>query len=177
VVGVIAQVYYPKHLARRDQDALFGELATLLAVAALGIFVVALPFCRGTLGHVFPKFAGADASTAALLVSGVPLALATWMLPLLIASARHPWREASLIFITSIIVLLLLMLAGHARAGIAGQAWGCTISATLTYMVICALAAKRRFISMRALAALSVIIVLSVGAGAIEWHAMFGAAL
>jgi O-antigen/teichoic acid export membrane protein len=130
LVGAVSQTYYPKHLSNRNDRALSRELIILL-VAATGGCLLADLFCRFLIGAIFPRFASADACTVVILFSGIPLAISSWLIPLVIARSTHPLGEAFFLFGTSIACLYGLMKIANAYAGIEGQAWACVPPAML----------------------------------------------
>jgi O-antigen/teichoic acid export membrane protein len=127
IIVVVAPAYYPRHLAVRNTAALNRELNRLLVVLTVGVLVGGL-CCRFGLELLFPQFRDAASSTAVMLMSGVPLGLCAWLIPLVIARSRRPWSEGIVMFSVSLIGLFVLM---HvcAPAGILGQAWACLPSA------------------------------------------------
>jgi hypothetical protein len=127
IIVVVVPAYYPRHLATRNTAALNRELTRLLAVLTLGVLVGGL-CCRFGLGLLFPHFRDAASSTAVMLMSGLPLGLSAWLIPLVIARSRRPLSEGIVMFSVSLIGLFVLM---HicASAGILGQTWACLPSA------------------------------------------------
>jgi hypothetical protein len=123
LVAVVAPAYYPRHLAAGNTAALNRELHRLLALLTAGCLTGGM-FCRFGLSLLFPKFHLASQSTDVILISGIPLGLCTWLIPLVIARSRNPWKEGLLMFGVSITCLFALMHAGG-RFGIVGQAWAC----------------------------------------------------
>jgi O-antigen/teichoic acid export membrane protein len=127
VFALVAQAYYPRHLATTNKAILYRELALLLVIIAAGSLAGML-FCRFGLRLIFPRFEGGGSAAAVLLISGVPMCLCAWLVPLVIARSDRPWREALIMFGVAFIVLYAMMHLGN-RAGIVGQAWGCLPSA------------------------------------------------
>jgi O-antigen/teichoic acid export membrane protein len=131
VLSTVGQVHYPKHLAGAGEEgaqARLGlELLRLLAVASAGTLAGVLA-CRYAIPVVFPKFAAAAEPSAALMASGIPLGLAGWLMPLVVAASGRPWRDAVAVFAVSFAVLGAGMAGGDALAGIVGQAWGCALT-------------------------------------------------
>jgi O-antigen/teichoic acid export membrane protein len=175
-VGVIsagAQVYYPRHLMLRDQRKLLNQMLVLLALASVGI-MVAIVLCRFELSTVFPKFAAADRSTAMILVSAIPICLAAWVLPIVIATAERPWVEAVIVFGGSILVLLGCMWVGDDLGGIVGQAVGCTLSAGTLLAAMLFLLHKHKMLHMRGASVLLGLATLAMAVCCAEWHYLFG---
>jgi O-antigen/teichoic acid export membrane protein len=121
IIVVVAPAYYPRHLRAKDTAALNRELNRLLVVLTVGVLVGGLCSHFG-LGLLFPQFRDAASSTAVMLMSGLPLGLCAWLIPLVIARSRRPWLEGIVMFSVSLIGLFVLMHIG-APAGILGQAW------------------------------------------------------
>jgi hypothetical protein len=128
MISTIAQAYYPRHLAASRPAELFGELWRLVTLAMIGVLLGCV-ICGLGFGRVFPRFVGAEACTAALLITGVPLSLCAWLMPLIIARSRRPLRDTTTIFPACLVTLFVCMLKGQA-VGIEGLAWGC-LPATL----------------------------------------------
>jgi hypothetical protein len=130
LIALVASVYYPRHLATRNVAALRMQLLLLLIVVTAGVLGGTL-FCRFGLGLLFPHFRAASSATAVILISGVPLCLCTWQMPIVIALSRRPWREGILLFSISLTSLFVLMRIG-AQMGLVGQAWASIPPATAT---------------------------------------------
>lgn len=128
LLATVAQVHYPRHLAGAGEPgapAFLGRESQRLLAAALLATAGGLLFCRFAVAPLFPQFAAAAAPSAALTASGVPLGLAAWLMPLVIATSRKPWRDAATMFSVALGVLGGAMAAGAFAGGIVGQAWGC----------------------------------------------------
>jgi hypothetical protein len=178
-VGVIsagAQVYYPRHLMLRNQRALLNQMFVLLALASLGI-MVAIVLCRFELSAMFPKFAAADRSTAMILISGIPICLIAWVLPIIIATAERPWVEALIVLGGSIVVLLGCMWLGDDRDGIVGQAVGCTFSAGTLLATMLFLMHKHKMLHLRRASILLASTTLAMALCYAEWQYLFGCAM
>lgn len=128
VVTAISQVYYPRHLTNSNQYALLREMIILFVLASMGV-LLSSPLCYYGVALAFPKFAGAAASTAAILIGAIPIALVAWIIPMIIALSARPIREATITVAGSIALLLVLMWAGNHFASIIGESWGCALSA------------------------------------------------
>lgn len=145
VLSTVGQVHYPKHLALAGeggaQARLGRELLCLLGVAAVGTLAGVLA-CRYAVPALFPKFAAAAEPSAALMASGIPLGLVGWLMPLVVAISRRPWRDAGMVFSASIAVLGVAMAVGDALGGILGQAWGCVLASLVPGVMQVALLAR-----------------------------------
>ena len=96
IVSTIAQVYYPKLLSR-VLSSKPGDCSRTVELQALSITlalagVAGLAILRGTdlIGVFFPRYQEAGASTVVLAISCLPLALATWLIPICIATSASP---------------------------------------------------------------------------------------
>lgn len=121
LIAVIGQAYYPRHLANRDKSVLYRELIILTIILTGGVLVGEL-FCRFVLGLVFPRFNDAASTAAIILLTGIPLSLCAWLVPLVISKSERPWREALIMFGVCLASLYGLMSLGS-HSGIQGQAW------------------------------------------------------
>ena len=146
IVSTIAQVYYPKLLSRVVEA---GRL--LPHVRAAGIVdhpgpaaVAGLAILRGTdlIGVFFPRYQEAGASTVVLAISCLPLALATWLIPICIATSVSPKRDAARLFIPAYAALVAAMMVGHVLGGTEGLAWGCVLAGLI--LLSCVLSHLRR---------------------------------
>lgn len=129
LIAVIAPAYYPRHLKTENTALLGRELYRLLIGLAVGVLGGEV-WCHFGLSLLFPKFSTASTTTAVILISGIPLGLCMWLVPLVIARSSRPWREGALMFGTSLMCQFALMNFGS-RFGIVGQAWACIPSAIL----------------------------------------------
>jgi beta-glucanase (GH16 family) len=141
-VGVIAnvsQVRYPRIVAlvapSSDSAArmIVSDIFRLSVAAAVAIALF-IPVSERSIGLLFPRFAAAAHSAVALAVSGVPLALVAWTLPVSISLSRRPWTDAARVFGLPLLLLAPAMWLGEKAAGLEGQAWGSTFD-------VCVLAA------------------------------------
>src|SRR5437763_764450 len=94
----------------------------LVLLVLTGGTVVGIMFCRFALGLVFHRYTDAASVVGIILLSGVPLCLLAWIIPVAIAKSQHPWREALISVVLSSLVLFGLMFVGS-YDGIEGQAW------------------------------------------------------
>lgn len=138
VLASVGQVHYPKHLAGAGEDGaqarLGRELRRLVGVASAGTLAGVL-LCFYGVPAIFPHFAAAAAPSAALMASGVPLGLAVWLVPLVLAGSGRPWGDAAALFAWSFVALVAGMVAGDAAAEIIGQSWGCALAAVVPVAV------------------------------------------
>lgn len=171
VITLVAQSYYPRHLTIMDRAALYRELRHLLTLITGGT-IVGLLFCRLGLGLIFPQFSGAASSSAVLLISGVPLCLSTWLIPLVIARSERPWLE-SLIMFGIVLSSLYAMMQLGSRYGIVGQAWGCIPPALVMLGLQLHLVAYNKFLLPAAALRLWGSSVLACGLVGAVWYVTF----
>jgi O-antigen/teichoic acid export membrane protein len=137
IVSTTAQVYYPKLLSRVLSSPP-GECSRTIELQALGITlalaaVAVFAILTGTelTALVFPRYQDAAASTIILAISCLPLALATWLIPISIATSLTPRRDAARLFLPAYVALLAAMVVGHLLAGTEGLAWGCVVAGVI----------------------------------------------
>ena len=136
VISNISQVRYPRVIVNLTASPSAGAKAVatdilwLSALAAAAV-AVAIPFAAHGIEAVFPRFSAAAPSALALAVSGVPLAVVAWTLPLCISLSHRPWRDALAVFGPPLLLLAPAMWVGERTAGLVGQAWGSTLDAWL----------------------------------------------
>ena len=148
IVSTIAQVYYPKLLSR-ILSSKPGDCSRTIELQALSITlalaaVAGLAILRGTdlIGVFFPLYQEAGASTVVLAISCLPLALATWLIPICIATSVSPKRDATRLFVPAYAALVAAMILGHVLVGTEGLAWGCVLAGLI--LLSCVLSHLRR---------------------------------
>ena len=156
----IGQVYYPKHLTGTAPHRLARELLWVAAVIVIGI-TVGQVFCRYGLPLMFPHFAAASLSSAVILLTGLPLCLAAWITPIVIARSSRPWCHSSSIFGTSLVVLYASIYYS-ASYGIVGQSLACLPSAVLLLFGELLLLRRMGFISRDDIVSLAVALILGL---------------
>jgi O-antigen/teichoic acid export membrane protein len=171
IIVVVAPAYYPRHLASNNRAPLSRELTRLLAVLIIGVLVGEL-YCRFGLGLLFPQFRSAASSTAIMLVSGVPLGICAWLIPLVIARSRRPWSEGIVMFGVSLIGLFVLMHIG-ARAGIVGEAWACLPSVILLLSMLLYLTAQAQLLARKQAMDVWLGMVTAVAVSGVVWYVAF----
>lgn len=134
LISTIAQVYYPRLLGRMLSAPAGAcsraiELQAVLLTAALTVVAfVAIGSATGLIALVFPRYQDAAPSTVVLAISCIPLALATWLVPICIALSASPKRDAVRMFLPAFGMLFAAMAGGHMLAGTEGLAWGCVLA-------------------------------------------------
>lgn len=137
VMATIAQVRYPKMLARMDgrmpeRDSAIVERELLLVTVGLGIIgVVAVLVAERVIDLAFPAYDAATPAAIALAVACVPLGTMVWLVPMIIVRSASPGLDAMKLAAVGIGTLTVCMAAGNYFAGIDGQAWGNAIAALL----------------------------------------------
>lgn len=119
-VSTVSQTFYPRHLNRLNTRALARELLLLCGVTALGC-LCSLVVCRYGLRGMFPHYTEAVPSTAAVILSGIPLCVNAWIVPLVIARSPTPIQDGSISFGLSLVLLYGLMRLMGSWSGINGQ--------------------------------------------------------
>lgn len=139
-VATVSQLYYPR--ISRQMAAGQGRprqvVAAMVALAGgvgLAVAVADLALAR-IMAVVFPTYLPAVAATRFMLVSALPLALVSCLLPLLLAVGRTPWRDCVFLFGAGFAALAAGILGGDRMAGIAGQAIGCCPAALVLFAVL-----------------------------------------
>ncbi|WP_267359197.1 MULTISPECIES: family 16 glycosylhydrolase [unclassified Methylobacterium] len=133
LLGTVAQVRYPTILARvavgRKGDAagLIEREASLLGIALSAAVACAIPILPPAIDLVFPGYQATTGATMILAVSCVPLGIACWFVPILVALSPSPASDAVRTLAGGFAVLAAGMAAGNALGGIEGQAWGCVV--------------------------------------------------
>ncbi|WP_210485157.1 family 16 glycosylhydrolase [Microvirga antarctica] len=133
MISTIAQVYYPKLLARIVRSpagacsrAIEGQSLALGGLLT-GVSVLAIVAAPGLIPWLFPQYGSATASTVILSISCLPMGLVAWLVPLSIALSKTPKRDAVRIFVPAVLVLVVAMAAGQSILETEGLAWGCVI--------------------------------------------------
>jgi O-antigen/teichoic acid export membrane protein len=177
VLSTVGQVHYPKHrtgAGGADAEARLGrELLHLLGVATAGT-LAGVVACRYAIPLVFPKFVAAAEPSAALMISGVPLSLASWLIPLVIASSRRPWTDATAVFVLSAATLGGAMAAGDTLGSVVGQAWGCTATSPVPVVVLLALLVRASLLSLATAARVLGVTVASMSVNTLAWVCLDG---
>lgn len=131
ILLAVAQVRYPAVLAGArlgpcPRRAMATAREAVLLAAALGVAVAcAIPLAGPVIDRVFPYYRGGEIATAILAISCVPVGIAAWYMPVVVALVRAPIAEAFLVLGGAFVALGLGMTFGDAWSGIVGQAWGC----------------------------------------------------
>ena len=134
-VGALSQFYYPKVVTRFVAGGAFSVSRTLtldfcrLALAitlptALGI--VAAPF---GIELIYAQFVGSEGVLQLLAVAIPSLVLASWVMPLSLATGARPWIEGLVIYPSCLTILILVTYEAWQIAGAHGAAYGLALSA------------------------------------------------
>lgn len=130
VMAAIAQVRYPKMLARMSgqslqKDSAVVEREVFVVTLALGLVALCAVFAsERVIATIFPAYTEAVPATIALAVSCVSLGAMVWIVPMIIVRSRSPGLDSLKLFAVGFGTLLVAMTIGNSLAGIAGQAWG-----------------------------------------------------
>lgn len=131
MISTIAQVYYPKvlariaHVAPRACSSTIERQALSLSLALTLVALIAIVATDKVIAHLFPHFERAAPATIAMAVSCISLGVAAWLTPLVIALSHSPVRDAVLTLGPAFLILPPAMAIGSSFAGIEGQAWAC----------------------------------------------------
>lgn len=134
-VGITADVRYPYWLGRLAADGKYAcsvgiaREAGILAIAVVAAVAALVPLAPRLLHLLFPGYGAALSPLLALACSGVPLAVVAWFLPVVIAMAARPVRDAAIVFVPATLVLVIVMIVGERLGGVEGQAWSYAASA------------------------------------------------
>jgi O-antigen/teichoic acid export membrane protein len=173
VISLVAPAFYPRYLASLQKGALSRELFCLLGIVTVGV-LAADTFCRFGLSVLFPHFSSAASSTAVILISGIPLCLCAWLIPLVIAKSLRPWREGFFMFGSSLLLLLVSMYLGG-EAGLNGQAWASVLPAMALFAMHLHLTVRADLLTRSNAYALAISAGLASMSCAVVWHFMFNA--
>ncbi len=169
VMITITQVHYPKHLLTPDQPRLAREIRWLLLLTGSGV-VVGIAGCRYIMPIIFPAFAAGTATTAAILLTAIPLNICGWLMPLVVAKANNAWRDASKMLGTGILLLTSGMMIGGSGSGLA---WGCLPSAVVLFVMYLRHLVHSGLLDARTTNFLMLGSGLIIMLGGIEWHMLF----
>jgi O-antigen/teichoic acid export membrane protein len=176
VVATAVQVYYPRHLSMQNHRRLLCEMMVLMVLAMTGIASVTVLF-RFQLATVFPKFADAGLACTAVLISGIPIALIAWLLPLVIATTDRPVFESASVFGGSTLVLVGAMWPADRWDGIVGQSWACTLSAYVLLNFVLILSRRHDILKRSHVVLIQGATLVAMAACALLRVALFGGSL
>ena len=136
LIANISQIRYPQILRAASRSLplasrMMARDLMLLSLLVAGVTGVAIAYADPLIGYLFPSYYPALAASLAVSLSGLPLALVGWTLPLTMSLSRHILRDAGLLFGPVLITLLPMMGLGQYLGGIEGQAWALVVNAAL----------------------------------------------
>jgi beta-glucanase (GH16 family) len=102
--------------------------SVVLTIALAMVAFIAIASAADLIGAVFPRYQEAAPLTIILAISCIPLALATWLVPVCIAVSTAPRWDAFRMFFPALAMLIVAMKFGHFLAGLDGLAWGCVLA-------------------------------------------------
>jgi hypothetical protein len=165
-INIASNVYYPKLAGQIGTTPPYTLSARLVrdltmvclcgGVCCLGAIVL-LPI---VVEVAYPRFAEALPAARSLLVSGPPMVLASWLMPVIIAAGKRPWRDACIVYPASLLAVASGIFVGHAAAGMTGAALG-SVAGTLVCPTLQLLVLRRSAV-MRPSHAATVVLVLAI---------------
>lgn len=168
LIANISQIRYPTILseASRSHDTAARMLARDLLILSLVVCVLiagAMLYAGALIDLLFPRYHEALVASLILSLSGLPLALVGWTLPLTISLSRHVIRDAVALFAPVLVTLYPMMLHGEHAGGIEGQAWALVLNAlvlaSLQLLMLCKTGLMSRITSMNSMALLMLVLV------------------
>jgi hypothetical protein len=172
VLSNVGATYYPRHLSERNPPRLCHELCVLIGLLAGGA-LAGVPACYFLLAYVFPHFDGAQSITAAVGFSAVPLGLAVWVVPMVMATSLRPIRDGVIICGSGMALQATLMVLLAHVAGLTGQAWACVPTAVSLLGVLLKRVVEHRLLTARAAIAIWMATVVLEMAYAVIWEAVW----
>lgn len=167
--GTIAQAYYPKlsaeayaaepfALSRRVvADAL--KLAAVISVlSTIGVMLVKLvvPF-------VYAAYAPAVPALKIFLVAGIPMIMASWLMPIAMSARTRPSREIFIVYLLAIATLWAGTVIGFRTTGLEGVGIGVIVASYVMLGGQAVLLRRSRVLSIRDAARLVVMVLLLSG--------------
>lgn len=167
--GTIAQAYYPKLSAeayvaepfalspRVVGDAL--KLAALISLlSAIGVLAA-----RPVVPVVYPAYTAAVPALKVFLVAGIPMIVASWLMPIAMSARTRPSREIAAVYLFAIGSLWLGTRYGYIMGGLEGVGVGVTVASFVMLGGQMILLRRSRVLGLRAGARLlAVVLVLSL---------------
>ena len=136
LIANISQMRYPQILRAASQSLphasrMMARDLLMLSLLVAVMTAVAIASAERLIEHLFPHYYPALAASLAVSLSGLPLALVGWTLPLTMSLSRHILRDAGLLFGPALLCLAPMMALGQHLGGIEGQAWALVANAAL----------------------------------------------
>lgn len=137
MMGGMAQLWYPRLARRRAGGEVLAVSRRVLRDLAVLIFGMGAVSVAGvTLGPwliavFYPKFM-ASKDVIEVMLAGIPaFVVATWLMPLSLATGAKPWLDGVLIYVSALLTLVATTEAGFWLDGPPGAAWGLVVTMPL----------------------------------------------
>ncbi|MGV2184429.1 family 16 glycosylhydrolase [Rhizobium rhizogenes] len=156
IMAAIAQVRYPKMLARMSgqslqKDSAVVEREVFVVTLALSLVALCAVFVSDrVIAAIFPAYTEAVPATIALAVSCVSLGAMVWIVPMIIVRSQSPGLDSMKLFAVGFGTLLVTMTIGNSLAGIDGQAWGNVAASLLMLAAMVALMCRLGMLTVTA---------------------------
>jgi O-antigen/teichoic acid export membrane protein len=133
IVGTVAgmgQLWYPRLVKRRamGEDVAVSRRVmrdlVVLAVAMSAMSAVGIVLGPWLIGLVYPKFRASQDVVQIILASVPASTIASWLMPLALATGAKPWLDGVLVYTTALLVLVTATVVGFRLDGIMGASWG-----------------------------------------------------
>ncbi len=136
LIANISQIRYPLILRTASHSPsqasrLMARDLLILSVLVTIVTGAAIAYADPLIERLFPRYDQALAASLAVSLSGLPLALVGWTLPLTMSLSRHILRDAAILFGPALLSLVPMMALGQHWGGIEGQAWALVGNATV----------------------------------------------
>lgn len=167
--GTIAQAYYPKLSAeayaaepfalspRVVNDAL--KLALVISLlSSVGVMTVKL-----IVPVVYSAYAAAVPALKIFLVAGIPMIMASWLMPIAMSARTRPSREIAIVYLLAIATLWAGTVIGFRTAGLEGVGVGVIVASYVMLGGQSVLLRRSRVLSIRDAARLVASVVLLSG--------------
>ncbi|GAA0598912.1 hypothetical protein GCM10009416_41360 [Craurococcus roseus] len=135
-IGSLSQFYYPRAATRFAAGGAFSISRTLaydlgrLALGAGFVSAVGILLCGPFIGFFLHRYADAVPAMQTLIAAIPALAVASWLMPLLLStSVAQPWLEGLVVYPAAVAILVVTATNGYHRAGPTGAAYGLVASA------------------------------------------------
>lgn len=144
LIANISQMRYPLILRAASQSMAQASRMMARDLLILNLLVatvtgVAIAYADPLIERMFPRYYPALAASLVVSLSGLPLALVGWTLPLTMSLSRHILRDAAMLFGPALLFFVPMMALGQRFGGIEGQAWALVANAALLAAVQLAL--------------------------------------
>ncbi len=134
-VAALSQFYYPAIVGRAGTGGSFCMSRVVARDLCILAVVTALPTAIGIVAGprmielAYRTFVGSESAVRIILIATPSLIVSSWLMPLSLATSARPWIEGAVTYPVALAVLIAATWAGFRMDGIAGAAWGLSISA------------------------------------------------